>query len=252
MSTLQDKLYALFLLDKQVRGMRTRLDAAEHRRTALQGKLEQYNQQRHELSDQVKHAQAHASTLEHQSDDMENRITDLRDKMTKVTSNKEYSALLLEVNTLKVDKGKIEEQALELLTQVDDLKERLDAMSQQITEQQRLVNGAAGEVKQHESEVGDKLSEVTAERDEAAQQVPLDVRTAFTRLAENYEGEAMAVVIEENRRKLEYNCGGCFMSIPVERVNLLFSRPDEATICPNCGRLMYLDQELKAGLGIKS
>jgi len=244
--TLQEKLHALFLLDKQVRGMRSRLDSATSRQKNLTTKLNQLTLQRTELTIQIKVVQAKAASLEHQSDDLEKRVVDLREKMTKVTSNKEYSALLLEVNTLKLDKGQIEEQAIEQLNQVESLQASLVELTEKVGTQEKMVEGAASEVKQHESEVGEKLAELTTERDAAAGEVPREVLNVFNRLADNYDGEAMAPVIEESRRSLEYNCGGCFMSIPVEAVNALVMKPQQATICPNCGRMLYLQAELRA------
>jgi len=251
MATLQDSLHALYLLDRQVRGMRSRLDNAERRRLALQGKLDQLTQQNQELTEQIKLTQTHANTLEHQAQGIEEKINDHRAKMTQVTNNKEYSALLIEVNTLKIEKDKIEEQALTHLTQIDELKERLDQVTQKMAQQQQMVNSAASEVKQHEEEVGERLAELTVERDEAAELVPPDLRSVFDRLSDNYDGEAMAVVVEEDRRRLEYTCGGCYLTIPVERVNALYTKPDKATACPNCQRILFLDQDLKAGLGTK-
>jgi predicted nucleic acid-binding Zn-ribbon protein len=171
--------------------------------------------------------------------------------MNSVTSNKEYSALLVEVNTLKLEKGQLEESALGELTQVDELETRLAELTAQGEQQVKLLDGAKADVQQHQAEVGDRLEQATAERDIAAQQVPADTLKVFERLAYTHEGEAVAGVIEENRRRLEYNCGGCYMSIPVERVNALYTRPDEPTTCPNCGRFLYLPEELKSAMGVK-
>jgi predicted nucleic acid-binding Zn-ribbon protein len=36
--------------------------------------------------------------------------------------------------------------------------------------------------------------------------------------------------------------------IPAERVNKLFRSPDELVRCPNCLRILYLDNEMKAAV----
>lgn len=246
--SLQEKLHELFLLESRVRGMRSRLDSASRRRTALQTKLNQLNQQRQELADQVKLHKARAHNLEQQANEMEQRVAKLREQMTQVTNNKEYSALLVEANTVKADKGGIEEQALELLGKVDELQAQFDSVTQQVADQEKLVAQAEAEVKSHEAEVGEKLTEATAERDEAAKDIPAEILTEFNRLANAYDGEAMAEVNEENRRRMEYTCGGCYMTIPVERLNTLFTRPDEPTDCPNCNRLLFVGEDLKASI----
>ncbi len=52
--SLQAKLRSLFLLDQQLRGLRSRLDAATARSRAQQTKLERLAQQRREIADQHK------------------------------------------------------------------------------------------------------------------------------------------------------------------------------------------------------
>jgi predicted nucleic acid-binding Zn-ribbon protein len=249
--SLQEKLHALYLLDSQVRGLRSRLDSAVRRHDAMHNKLKQIEQQKLEVADQIKHEKARATTFEKQADDLEQRITKLRDQMSQVTSNKEYSALLVEVNTLKLEKSQLEESAIGELTQVDELETRLAELVSHGEQQIKLLEGAVAEVKQHQTDVGDRLEQVTNERDAAAAQVPADTLKVFDRLAHTHDGEAVAGVIEENRRRLEYNCDGCYMSIPVERVNALYTRPDEPTTCPNCGRFLYLPEALKSAMGVK-
>ena len=108
-----EKLRELFLLDKQVRGMTTRLDVATNRLGAQRTRLTQFQQQHTEMEDQIKHARVKASELEKQANEIEERIERQRELMNSVKNNKEYSALLIEVNTLKIDKDKAEEEALE-------------------------------------------------------------------------------------------------------------------------------------------
>ncbi len=246
--TLQEKLHALFLLDQQVRGLRSRVDAATRRLGAQTTKLQRLAQQREELASQLKQTQTGANTLESQSEAMQDKITRLRDQMNAVKSNKEYSALLVEVNTLKAERAKVEDEALEQMTRVDQLKSELAALDQSVEDQKKLVSMAEREVSEAQAEVADRLSSVSAERDAAYAELPQDAQQIFDRTAELHEGETLADVVEESRRHMEYSCGGCYISIPVERVSTLMSRPDEIVACPNCGRILYLNPELKSSL----
>jgi uncharacterized protein len=249
--SLQAKLRELFLLDQQVRGMSARRDAALTRQKALQGKLDRLQQQRRELAEQHKLGQAKAAGLEHQARDVETRIARLREQMNNVKNNKEYSALLVEVNTIKLEKGKLEDQALEQMGKVETLGQELKGFDDKVAEQEKLTALAKAEVAAAEAEVGGQLVELKQKRDLAEQEVPEEARAQFNRVATAHDGETMAPVIEESRRHLEYSCGGCYMSIPVERVNALTRGGDQVVICPSCGRILYLDSELKASMGLK-
>lgn len=249
--SLQDQIRQLYTLEQQIRGMQRRLDVATRRLEVQQSKLDQFNQQRDELHSQVMQTQAKASALENQSNDVETRIGHLRQQMQTVKSNKEYSAVLIEVNTLKIEKSKLEDEALEQIDHVERLKEDLQQIETSAAEQKILVAGAHAEVDACRGEVGQELSQLRQRRAEAEQGVPEEVRTIFNRMAQMHDGEALAAVTEENRRAMEYSCGGCYMSIPVERVNTLMTRQDRVVLCPSCSRILYLDQELKASIGAK-
>jgi len=245
---LNEALRNLYLVDQQVRGLESRLEGAEKRVRMQQVKLEQLHQQRDELASQLRHAEAHAATLENEINSKDAKIAQLREQMNSVRTNKEYSAMLVEVNTLKADRGKIEEQALELMGQIDAYKEQMAALEGQVAEQEKVKELAERELADRHAEVKEQLERVKAERAEAASQIPPEALGAFERLAETYEGEAMAPVIEEDRRRMEYVCGGCYMQIPVEKVNLLLSQ-DQMVRCSSCQRLLYLEPELKEAMG---
>jgi predicted nucleic acid-binding Zn-ribbon protein len=245
---LQDKLYQLFLLDKQVRGMRGRLDAALRREKVQRTRLDQARTQHRELAEQLKQAQSHAATLENEANAVELRIDKQRQQMNSAKNNKEYSALLVEVNTLKIEKGKLEDTALEHLAKVDEFKKKTEDAATRSVEQEKLVGVAQHEVETARAEVGQQLEELQRQRAAAAQDVAPETRAIFNRLADDYEGEALAPVIEENRRRMEYTCGGCYMGIPAERVNTLMTKRDELVQCPACRRILYLEASLRESI----
>ncbi len=249
---MQKKLFDLFLADKQLRGLRARLDAARRRHAAQQTRLRQFQQQQHELAAQHRTAQVSAQGLERQAGDIEQKIVRLREQMNTVRNNKEYSALLVEVNTLKIDKGKVEEQALERMEQVERLRGELEAMAAKVTDQDKLTTVAADEVTAAERDLGDELAELQARRDAAAEQLPPELRDIYERAAAVHEEEAMAEVVEESRRHMEFSCGGCYMAIPVELLNTLLSRSEKPVICPSCGRILYLADALRESYADKS
>lgn len=249
--SLHENLRQLFLLDQQVRGLQGRLDNSKRRLRVQSSQLDQFQQQHEELHTQLKQTQAKASSLENQTNDIEQRIDRLREQMQTVKSNKEYSAVLIEVNSLKEQKSQLEDEALAQLSEVDRLKEEMTQLDAQIEQQKKLVTGAEAEVKTCQDEIGQELESLHVSRAAAEQEIPGEARTVFNRTANMHEGEAMAVVTEVSRRNREYTCDGCYMSIPVERVNALMMHQEQLVMCPNCNRILYLDQDLKSSIASK-
>jgi len=89
------------------------------------------------------------------------------------------------------------------------------------------------------------VKDLTAQREGAAKAVPAGALMAFERMAEKYDGEAMAE-IEINGRKPPYTyiCGGCFMSLNAEHANALRTK-DAIRQCDNCQRILCLPPEEK-------
>lgn len=248
---LQKRLYDLFLLDQRVRGLSSRLNGAKRRLRLQQVKLDQLKQQAKELDDELKRVGAHAATLENEAASADARITELREKMNNVNNNKEYSALLVEVNTLKVEQGKMEDEALKEMEARDRIAEQFKEQDAKVVAQEKLVAVSEKDVVERQAEVGDQLEKAIGERDTAATDVPADALAIFERAADSHDGEAMVPVEEANRRRKEYNCGGCFIGIPFERFNTLVGSPDILVQCPNCERILFVEQELRESVTSK-
>ena len=203
------------------------------------------------LGQQLKQSQVASATAEKRVKELEERVGQLREQMNNVKSNKEYSAILVEVNTVKVDLEKHEEAALTLMGRVDMFQKELTEVDQKHTEQLARVKGAKGDVDTCLSEVDQELGELQSQKDEAEKKVPADAISTFNQVANIHSGETLAEVVEVSRRTMDYSCGGCYMSIPVERVNALISNHDNIVCCPSCGRILYVDQEVRESVSGK-
>lgn len=247
---VNDSLKDLFLIDQQVRGLEGRLTSARNHVRAQQTKLDKFTAEHAKLQQQRKQLKATEANHETEISGFEQRIAKLREQMNSAKTNKEYSATLVEVNTIKADKSKIEEKALELLTQIEQVEAQIAEIEAKITEQTKIKEMADRDLAERQTEVGEQLDELKGQRAEAATHVPSDALVVFEKLADALDGEAMAPVIQEDPRLMEYICGGCYMQIPMERLNQLITQ-DDIVRCPSCSRILYLEQELKTSMGIK-
>jgi predicted nucleic acid-binding Zn-ribbon protein len=53
-----------------------------------------------------------------------------------------------------------------------------------------------------------------------ALKIPPESLSIFNRVAETYDGEAMSQVEQQDANSTTFSCGGCFMSLPAEVVNI--------------------------------
>jgi len=168
-------------------------------------------------------------------------VARLRAALNTAKTNKEYAAVLTQLNTTKADNSKIETQVLELLKDIDTDEAECKDIQKQINEQKQQLDKLRAEVEILASKYEAEVDQIQAEWDEVAKAIPEEVLEIFKRVAETYDGQAV-VGIEQQEGKREANsCGGCFMGITAECINLLMTK-DEIIRCPNCTRILVLGQ----------
>ncbi len=167
-------------------------------------------------------------------------VARLRASLNTAKTNKEYAAVLTQLNTTKADSSKIEAQTLELMKDIEADEIECKDIQRQIEEQKETLEQTRKESEALSGKYEAEIEKIQAEWNEAAHGVPRDALEKFNRVAETYDGQAV-VVIEQEGRSGAYSCGGCFMGITTECVNLLMTK-DDIIRCPNCTRILVLSE----------
>lgn len=170
-------------------------------------------------------------------------IARLRASLNSAKTNKEYAAVLTQLNTTKADSSKVETQTLELMKDIEADELECKDIQRQIEQQKETLEQNRKESEGLSRKYEAEIDKIQAEWNEAAHGVPRDALEKFKRVAETYDGQAVAA-IEEEGSSGHYSCGGCFMGITAESVNLLLTK-DDILRCPNCTRILVLGDSLK-------
>jgi predicted nucleic acid-binding Zn-ribbon protein len=168
-------------------------------------------------------------------------VNKLRGSLNNAKTNKEYAAVLTMLNTTKADNSKIETQILELMKGIEADEEESASIRKQIDDQIQVLDETRKKAEASASEQEAEIDLIQAEWDEVAKAIPADRLAVFNRVAETYDGEAVVRVEEQEGRSDAFSCGGCFMGVTAECVNLLMTR-DEIIRCPNCTRILVLGE----------
>jgi predicted nucleic acid-binding Zn-ribbon protein len=236
-------LVKLYKADQKLREAQARLDAASKDVRVQQRRVDDLAE-RHRLAQSgLMDAKTKASAVELDLKSRDGHIEKLRTQQQNAKNNKEYQAFLVEINTEKLDKGKIEESLLKLMEQVEKSQTEVKELAAQL-------EGESSKLGTLRTEIGGKLTSLQAEiealkapRAEAAAAVPPKAREAFERLAEHHEGEALSAINKPDRRREEYICSACNMELVTDVYNKLHSR-DEMVFCPSCRRILYIPEDL--------
>ena len=176
-------------------------------------------------------------------------IAKLRAHLNVSKTNKEYASVLTQLNTTKADNSKIETQILELLKDIEADEAEYENIQNQIDEGKQALEQTRKEAALMATKYEAEIEEIQAEWDKKAQDIPAEPLRVFKRVAETYDGEALAVVERQEGKTEAYSCGGCFMGITAESVNLLLSK-DDIIRCPSCTRILVLSPDSATGVGV--
>jgi len=230
-----------------------KLQSVENRLRAAKGKLVrcrrrilfQENQvrtlqsEREAKQEEIKLTRMQADRLELELKDRDTKVGRLRAALNMAKSNKEYSAILTELNTAKADNSKVESQILELMKNIETDEAECQQLQERIEQEKRRLEEIRREAEAQAREYEQQIADIQAEWDRAAEEVPPKALAVFKRIADTYDGEALATVEQVDERVEAFSCGGCYMGLTAETVNQLMTK-DEIQRCGSCGRVLVL------------
>lgn len=168
----------------------------------------------------------------------EESVSRHREALLEARTNKDYAAILTSINTEKADSAKVEKLALAKLGELERLQETVGACRQERLAAEQRLETCKQALQEYLNTTTERRRALEAQRDATAQEVPPSTLGTFIRVAEKHDGEALAEVLRLHPRREEYACGGCHMTVTLDRVSALRSR-DEIQFCSACGRILY-------------
>lgn len=241
------KLLRLYRIDQQLDGLKSRLTSAERYLAGQKSKLKTAQETLEALRSQGRQLEATAHNDETEIEGLDERINTLRDRMTNATTSKEHSALLVEISTLKSDRSSLEERALASMSSLEEVRERVVAGEEQITEINKILEVAQRDRDEREAEIKDRVAELESERSSAVADVPAYALEMYKERLTFGIDEVMSPVVEQDRRNMEYTCEVSNTVLPIELVNKLLSRGEVVT-CPVSDAILYMPDDLRESL----
>ena len=245
MGATLDALHRLQSTEDRLRSVREQVESKQRAVRSRQRRLSDIERQIAEVHEATLQARAHADRLELDRRTREEHIARLREALNRTKSNKEYAAILTQLNTDKADMLKLEDEILKILAQGDEHRSREASLKDTLAEEQRQADRVTETLRGAEAKLSEELKSLESQRDEAASQIPPTVLSVFERSCERNEGEAMARVEKVHPKRAEYVCSGCSMSVPLEIINALQTR-DEIQQCQTCSRILFLEASAHA------
>lgn len=239
---MTDKLLRVYRVDRKIENLRSSLRAAEEYLNQQIEQIATLGRQGTVIESQLRQLKASQAEAEGEAAQHEAHINELRERMNSAKTNKEYKALLAEVNTFKEKKSQAEARAIEMMEKIDAFTAQRGRITEETEERSRVKGVAEGERAKRAEEIRDQLEALLAERNSLAVDVPASVMATYTQLVDRLDEEAMAPIEIADRKRHEFHCGSCMMLLPVEAMSALLSH-GSLTQCSSCGCILYIEEK---------
>lgn len=197
--------------------------------TRVQMMLDELNEEMTAL--QHEEAQLQQALLKEQDN-----ITRVESRLPEIQTQKEYVAVLKEIDMAKKANRELEEQLHSKEQEIGTLdqdKAEKDEELAAIRTKAEARGAELGQLMEESEAVLDKRKET---RDAIAGQVPASLLRKYQTLFRRRGGLALAMARNGA-------CLGCNMQLPPQQFNSLL-RVTELQTCPHCNRLLYVEQEV--------
>ena len=192
------------------------------------------------LSQGLQAAEARAKALEVKRNSKETDLAQkeqqtkkLQVQLYQIKTNKEYSALQMEIGGLKADQSVLEEEILKLMEEVDRAKAQVASERERLKTEEAALNGRLAVIGQESQRITASIEHLKAARAEIAPRVDPPALSQYERILDRKEGSAL-VPVRGNA------CSGCNMVLPPQAINEV-QMNTRLIPCESCTRILYIE-----------
>ena len=159
----------------------------------------------------------------------ENKIKKLNTQTTVVKTNEEYRAMISEIEYLKNENKRIEDEMMNLLEEEEKLKNTIGEIE---TETKKFIDektNAISLLKKNKDELVERFEQLKIRFENSFAKLPKDVKGLYEKI-KKVRGNAVSLIENET-------CAGCSSILTPQFLNELKKR-SEILLCDNCGRIL--------------
>jgi predicted nucleic acid-binding Zn-ribbon protein len=163
--------------------------------------------------------------------DIDDKIGKLKTRTAEIKTNKEYQALLKEIESFEKQRSDTEDEILVIMEESDTASGQIKAEEAKFKSEKDKVEAFKKKLGYEKSEVEKELLAIKEERSVIAQTVDKEMYDLYMSLMEACNGLAVTEAKEEI-------CQGCNMNIPPQ-LFVEIKKNEEIISCPQCRRILH-------------
>ncbi|HEY3156746.1 MAG TPA: C4-type zinc ribbon domain-containing protein [Candidatus Eisenbacteria bacterium] len=222
---LQVQRYDARLMDAQ-----RKRDEIPARREALRAALDQAKASHEHAKKELERVRLERRGQEKEIEVVQNEGSKLERQLLDLKTNKEYQAMLHEIQLLKSKRSDRETLVLECFEREESLVAQAKQAEQRIAEEERRLKAGEAELEKEAATLDQTIHSLRVDRDQVRPRIPATVLARYDRLAGSRNGIAVAEI-----RKGA--CGACFTALTPQAMQEV-RRNDAVLQCESCGRIV--------------
>lgn len=228
-------------IDVEMNSTREKREKCEEQLSALREERKQVQEMVESLTGQIEELEADRRQMEQSLEQERDNLEKGESRLPTIKTQKEYVAVLKEIDSAKKMIRDIEEQMASKASEIDSLssdKEEKEGDLESLSEKEAA---ASEEIKGDLEQLDTTLETRKAERENIYKQIKHPLRKRYNLLMDRRDGQA---VVEAR----DGACLGCHMHLPPQLYNSLF-HGDEIRTCPQCNRVIYVNEATRNSTG---
>lgn len=228
-----NSLIQLQTIDSEIYALRYEKESKPNEIKALEGSFEEKRQHMADLEKISLDLQKQRKDKELELASKEEAIKKLQVQLYQLKTNKEYQAMIKEIDGLKADASVIEDNVLQLLEEIDKAKNGIASFKQKLQEEERIFNEQKKNIQDRIKQIDERLAQLEARRIQIIPQIDAKILSQYERILLNRDG--LAIVSVSNN-----SCRGCNMFVPPQVINLI-KMYERIVTCEVCNRMLYIE-----------
>jgi len=201
-------------------------DMMDNLRKEIQDTMEKYDTTEKELSE----ARVSLKSMELEVKTKNEELKKLQGQMMSIKTNKEYDALISQIDSVKEYVSERETAILDLMQKIEEMEGGIDDYKSKSEETKEQNDKQLAILQEKMDSVGSKIDVKEAERNNIIEKVSRRTMSVYERVRKNRGGD---VVVPARKRA----CGACYKALPPHLIQEI-KRGDRIITCDNCGRML--------------
>jgi len=179
----------------------------------------------------VENARKARRRVELEVEELEQRARKSRERLGSVKTNKEYQALLKEIEDLQGLIREREDQILEQMETVERHRSLLEEGERAAEEARQRLTSEGAEIEAERARADSQMEVLRRQQEALNPQIPADLLQTYRVLRAHRSGTAVAPVVQGA-------CQMCHMNLPPQ-VFIDLQKDEHVLHCPTCQRIIY-------------